>query len=351
MIYAMAGSIKVHFLKFNLRLFACNALSGDLGCFCVGIMPSVRMSQMYLPGCVYHDVSDVSIRMSHMCLSGCLMYLSGYLRTCPDKRTSEGGGMASGVGKRRRLGGSQAPKNALNHLHEMKPGSVFEMESQTGPVHAPVFTMSVTVNREKYSGTGHNKRVAKQAAAESALCGTFFQFRNSSQAQQAMGGSQLMSQNFTEIGDIGSMHQFSDFENSGLVGVGHPSASNGDALHRSASDCEVGVLDISSRNPIVALHELRPGSKYELLSEFGRGHNKVFTMSVVVDEEKFEGCGCNKKMAKYHAAKAALVKTFSVKFPAATGDFSYVFTTESALSTIPTSVQSEPTSAGWDFQS
>ena len=242
----------------------------------------------------------------------------------PDKRTSDGGGMASGVGKRRRLGGSQAPKNALMHLHEMKPGIVFQMESQTGPVHAPVFTMSVTVNGVKYSGTGHNKKVAKQAAAESALRGSFVQFRNSSQAQQAMGGSQLTSQNFTEIADIGSMHHFSNFENSGPVGTGHPAASNGDALHRSASDCEVGVLDISSRNPIMALHGLRPGSKYELLSESGRGHDKVFTMSVVVDEERFEGCGRNKKMAKYHAAKAALVKAFSVKFPTPTGGFPYV---------------------------
>ena len=64
----MAGSIKVHFLRFNLHLFACNALSGDLGCFFVGIMLSVRMSQMCLPGCVYHDVSDVSIVMSQMCI-------------------------------------------------------------------------------------------------------------------------------------------------------------------------------------------------------------------------------------------------------------------------------------------
>ena len=238
----------------------------------------------------------------------------------PDKRKSEGGGMASGVGKRRRLGGSQA----LMHLHETKPGLVFLVELQTGPVHAPVFTMSVTVNGEKYCGTGHSKKVAKQAAAESALRGSFVQFRNSSQAQQAMGGSQLTSQNFTEIADIGSMHHFSDFENSGPVGAGHPAASNGDALHRSASDCEVGVLDIGSRNPIMVLHGLRPGSKYELLSESGRGHDKVFTMSVVVDEEKFEGCGRNKKMAKYHAAKAALVKAFNVKFPAATGDFPYV---------------------------
>ena len=50
----MAGSIKVHFLRFNLHLFACNALSGDLGCFL----------------CWYHaerqDVSDVFTRM---CLS------------------------------------------------------------------------------------------------------------------------------------------------------------------------------------------------------------------------------------------------------------------------------------------
>ena len=48
--------------------------------------------------------------------------------------------------------------------------------------------MSVTVNGEKYSGTGHNKQVAKQAAAaESALRGTFVQFRNSSTATTGFG--------------------------------------------------------------------------------------------------------------------------------------------------------------------
>ena len=77
--------------------------------------------------------------------------------------------MAVGVGKRLRVGGSQAPKNALVHLHEMKPGLVFQMESQTGPDHVPIFTMSVMLDGEKYSGTGPNKKVAKQGAAESAL--------------------------------------------------------------------------------------------------------------------------------------------------------------------------------------
>ena len=97
------------------------------------------------------------------------------------------------------------------YLPEMKPGLVFQMESQTGPVHAPVFNM--TVNGENNSGTGHDKKVVKQGAAESALRGSFVQFRNSSQAQQAMGGSQLTSENFTEIADFGSIHHFSDFEN------------------------------------------------------------------------------------------------------------------------------------------
>ena len=240
----------------------------------------------------------------------------------PDKRMS--GDKASGVCKRRRHGCSQASKNALMHLHELKPGLVFQMESQTGPVHAPVFTMSVTVNGEKYSGTGHNKQVAKQAAAKTALRGSFVQFRNSSQTQQAMGGSQLTSQDFSEIADIGTMHDFSDFLNSVPVGAGHPAASNGDAVHRSSSDSENGVIIYSTKNPKVVLHQRRPESKYELLSESGSGHDKVFTMSVVVDEEKFEGCGRNKKMAKYHAAKVALGKAFSVQFPTPTGGFPYV---------------------------
>ena len=220
------------------------------------------------------------------------------------KRPSEDGGMAGGVSKRRRLrvGGQQAPKVALMHLYEKNPGLVFEMESQTGPDHAPVFTMSVMVDGEKYSGTGANKRVAKQIAAESALRGSIIQLRNTSQAQQAMGGSQLTS------------------ENGGLVRTGRPAASNGSALHRSAPDCEVGVPDVDSKYPVMALQELRPGTKYEQLSET----EKVFTMSVVVDEEIFEGCGRSKKMAKHYAAKTALTNVFGVQFPAPTGGFPYV---------------------------
>ena len=51
-------------------------------------------------------------------------------RYMPDKRPSEGEGMAGGVGKWHRVGVSQA----LMHLHEMKPGFVsYGVANGTGP--------------------------------------------------------------------------------------------------------------------------------------------------------------------------------------------------------------------------
>ena len=52
--------------------------------------------------------------------------------------------------------------------------------------------------------------------------------------------------------------------------------------------------------------------KYELTNEGGEGHNRSYTMSVVVDEQTFEGTGRSKKMAKAEAAKYALIKVFNI---------------------------------------
>ena len=82
----------------------------------------------------------------------------------------------------------------------------------------------------------------------------------------------------------------------------------GAALHRSTYDCDFGVLDIGNKNPIMALHEHRPSSKYSLLHETGMEHKKVFTMCMDIDGELYEGCGSTKQKAKYNAAKAALRK-------------------------------------------
>ena len=74
------------------------------------------------------------------------------------------------------------------------------------------------------------------------------------------------------------------------------------------------------------LNEIRPGTKYEFVSETGESHSKNFVMSVTVDGETFQGSGRNKKMAKARAAQAALQKIFNLEFTSSPGKtISFVF--------------------------
>lgn len=68
----------------------------------------------------------------------------------------------------------------------------------------------------------------------------------------------------------------------------------------------------SGKNPVMILNELRPGLKYDFLSESGESHAKSFVMSVVVDGQFFEGSGRNKKLAKARAAQSALATVFNL---------------------------------------
>jgi double stranded RNA-specific editase B len=61
------------------------------------------------------------------------------------------------------------------------------------------------------------------------------------------------------------------------------------------------------------LNELRPGLKYDFVSESGESHAKNFAMSVVVDTQTFQGSGRNKKLAKARAAQAALSALFNMQ--------------------------------------
>lgn len=51
------------------------------------------------------------------------------------------------------------------------------------------------------------------------------------------------------------------------------------------------TLTPADKNPVQLLNELRPGLKYDLEEESGEPHAKKFSMSVVVDGEKFDGVG------------------------------------------------------------
>ncbi|XP_049537335.1 double-stranded RNA-specific editase Adar isoform X2 [Anopheles darlingi] len=68
-------------------------------------------------------------------------------------------------------------KNTVAVLNELKRNLVYNVESQTGPVHAPLFTISVVVDGQKFVGTGPSKKLARVAAAASALR-SFIQFKD-----------------------------------------------------------------------------------------------------------------------------------------------------------------------------
>lgn len=51
--------------------------------------------------------------------------------------------------------------NALMRLNQLKPGLQYKLVSQTGPVHAPIFTMAVEVDGSSFEASGPSKKTAK----------------------------------------------------------------------------------------------------------------------------------------------------------------------------------------------
>ena len=72
-------------------------------------------------------------------------------------------------------------------------------------------------------------------------------------------------------------------------------------------------------NPTVVLNQIRPGTTYDAVvpddpTETVVTNGKpVNGMVCVIDGQKFEGCGTNKKMSKALAADAALRKLFGIQ--------------------------------------
>ncbi|CAG5118829.1 unnamed protein product [Candidula unifasciata] len=203
------------------------------------------------------------------------------------------GGGEMGPKKKRRLAGPPEPKNALMHLNELKPGTQFTFVSQLGPVHAPVFVMSVEVNGQTFEGRGSSKKLAKLHAAEQALK-SFVQFPDASEAHQALGRGFLPSTADFTNDMLGSEVLFNDFENND---------GDGQDIQRKLRNLP---SQQSNKNPVMVLNEIHRGVKYELVSEVGERNYKIFIMKVTVGAQEFIGSGRSKKLAKYNAALNAL---------------------------------------------
>ncbi|NWI09554.1 STRBP protein, partial [Crypturellus soui] len=187
--------------------------------------------------------------------------------------------------------------NALMRLNQIRPGLQYKLLSQSGPVHAPVFTMSVDVDGTTYEASGPSKKTAKLHVAVKVL--------------QAMG----YPTGFDADVECVSSDEKSDTEGKNETVSSISSNNTGNSTADTSSTLEVRtqgpILTASGKNPVMELNEKRRGLKYELISETGGSHDKRFVMEVEVDGQKFRGAGPNKKVAKASAALAALEKLFS----------------------------------------
>ncbi|XP_009278864.1 spermatid perinuclear RNA-binding protein isoform X7 [Aptenodytes patagonicus] len=187
--------------------------------------------------------------------------------------------------------------NALMRLNQIRPGLQYKLLSQSGPVHAPVFTMSVDVDGTTYEASGPSKKTAKLHVAVKVL--------------QAMG----YPTGFDADVECTSSDEKSDTEGKNETMSSISSNNTGNSTADTSATLEVRtqgpILTASGKNPVMELNEKRRGLKYELISETGGSHDKRFVMEVEVDGQKFRGAGPNKKVAKASAALAALEKLFS----------------------------------------
>ncbi|XP_061586615.1 spermatid perinuclear RNA-binding protein-like isoform X2 [Cololabis saira] len=186
------------------------------------------------------------------------------------------------------------PMNALMRLNQIHPGLQYRLQSQSGPVHAPVFTMSVEIQGTSYQATGNSKRTAKLQVALKVL--------------QALG----YVLGCDGDGDSLSADEKSDGEGKNdRMSTSSSSTSITSSAEVPESRALGPILTAGGKNPVMELNEKRRGLKYELISESGSSYDKRFIIEVEVDKQIFRGTGPNKKVAKASAALAALNSLFS----------------------------------------
>ncbi|KAF0032334.1 hypothetical protein F2P81_014624 [Scophthalmus maximus] len=192
--------------------------------------------------------------------------------------------------------------NALMRLNQLKPGLQYKLISQTGPVHVPVFTMSVEVDGTNFEASGPSKRTAKLHVAVKVLqhmglpTGVELKTADQIKAEEA--------EITVKVEDVKPVITPTETPTAAAAAT----ADTADAAETARQ--QGPILTKHGKNPVMELNEKRRGLKYELISETGGSHDKRFVMEVEIDGQKFQGTGSNKKVAKAYAALAALERLF-----------------------------------------
>ncbi|XP_038105545.1 double-stranded RNA-specific editase Adar isoform X5 [Culex quinquefasciatus] len=263
----------------------------------------------------------------------------------------------SGTGGGGGGGADQVPqtKNTVAVLNELKRNLVYNLESQSGPVHAPLFTMSVVVDSQKFIGHGRSKKLARIEAAAAALR-SFIQFKDGAtltpikplQNVDFTSDDPMIENSIFPLSDPvavlpeqietvtpekKSAERKSSSEKGSKEQNGHNNNNNNNNNnntnnnnHSTNNKLKASAVNASrnvapgqppkpqpEKGPVMLLHELFTDAHFECVSTDGLQHSK-FTVVVSVDTQRFEGTGPSKKMAKNAAAKAALASLCNISF-------------------------------------
>ncbi|XP_017021702.1 double-stranded RNA-specific editase Adar isoform X3 [Drosophila kikkawai] len=211
--------------------------------------------------------------------------MNGYNRKSPQKRRYDMPKYAVPPKKKTSKERIPQPKNTVAMLNELRHGLIYKLESQTGPVHAPLFTISVEVDGQKYLGQGRSKKVARIEAAATALR-SFIQFKD---------GAVL----------------------SPLKPSGNLDFTSDEHLENDVSKSAIAVdgqKKVPDKGPVMLLYELFNDVNFECNNIDGAQNNCRFKMTVTINEKKFDGTGPSKKLAKNAAAKAALASLCNISY-------------------------------------
>lgn len=205
--------------------------------------------------------------------------------------------------------GQREPKNALMQLNEIRPGLTYNVVSQEGPTHCPVFCVSVVVDGQTFEGTGSSKQKAKHNAAESALKSFITQIR--SPPKRLVTGTQGISTDFTSD-NTGAL--LNTFGNGDQAMADSETESPSESFASLSNAVKVPQMQSEGgKHPVMLLNEFHPGLKYEFLGEEGDQNTKQFKFKITVNGQDFFGMGSSKKKGKANVASKALFALHSIR--------------------------------------
>ncbi|XP_049883238.1 double-stranded RNA-specific editase Adar isoform X2 [Pectinophora gossypiella] len=218
--------------------------------------------------------------------------------------------------------GGKSPVSALNELGVRVTYAVLR---QGGPAHCPSFTVSVTVADMSFEGWGHSKREARAAAARACLAALLARAgRVLPPAARPAGAAHDFTSDEPHNADfqcleakkISSSPKIVKQDTPATTGPSSPLPSPAPSPSAALFGSAPGVT--THKSPINLLYENYPGLSFTCT--FGDGspldstqvapmqlsHSMRFKVVCQIKEQKFEGYGSSKKLAKLAAARSAL---------------------------------------------